>query len=290
VLARVAVGIGRDHLSVLAAGVAFFAMLALFPAIAALIAIYGLVSDPIDVSTHLSSIEPLLPRDAYGIIEGQVQAVVGAPDQRLGLASVLGLLVSLWSTRAAVGALMEGLNVVYEERERRSLVRILATSIGLTVLLVLLSVAAIAAIVAVPGYVQRGELGALGTWIAGVAPWPILGLAVVLAIGVIYRYGPARAAARKRWVSLGAVVAAALWVIASLLFSFYVANFADYNRTYGSLGAIMILLLWFYVGALAVLLGAELNAQMELHTGRDTTTGAEKPIGERGAYVADHVA
>jgi membrane protein len=289
VLRRLAGDVGRHHLSVLAAGVAFFAMLALFPAIAALIGIYGLVANPADVSTHLSQIEPLLPEDAYGIIAGQVEAVTSAGSGSLGLAFALGLLFSLWSVRAAVAALMEGLNIVYREEEDRSLLRATAISLGLAVLIVLLAVAAIATIVAVPAVLRMIDLGPFAAWAAGVAPWLVLGFVVVLAIGIVYRYGPARAPARKRWVSLGAVVAALLWLVASVLFSFYVANFADYNKTYGSLGAIVILLMWFYAGGFAVLLGAALNAEMELHTARDTTTGPEKPMGEREAYVADHV-
>jgi membrane protein len=201
----------------------------------------------------------------------------------------LALLFSLWSTRAAVAALMDGLNVVYAERERRGILRLAVTSLALTALLILLAIAAMAAIVAVPAYLQFVPLGPFAALVARFAPWPILALAVVFAIGVLYRYGPSRAPARKRWVSVGAVVATVLWVVASLIFSFYVANFADYNKTYGSLGAIIILLLWFYVSAFAVLLGAELDAEMELHTARDTTTGPERPMGKRGAYVADHV-
>jgi membrane protein len=289
VLWRVAADIGRHHLSVLSAGVAFFAMLGLFPAIAALIGVYGLVADPRDVSDHLDQIEPLLPADAYGIIAGQVEAVTSAGSGSLGLAFAVGILFSVWSMRAAVAALMDGLNVVYVEEEDRSLLRFTAVSIGLTVLVFMLAVAAIATIVAVPAVLRLVDLGPLAGWTAAIAPWLVLGLAVVLAIGIVYRYGAARATARKRWVSLGAVVAALLWLVASLLFSFYVAHFADYNKTYGSLGAIMILLMWFYAGAFAVLLGAALNAEMELHTARDTTTGPEKPMGERGAYVADHV-
>ncbi len=289
VLRRVAGDIGRRHISVLSAGVAFFAMLGLFPAIAALIGIYGLVADPRDVSDHLDQIEPLLPADAYGIIAGQVEAVTSAGSGKLGVAFAVGILLSLWSTRAAVAAMMEGLNVVYREEEDRSYLRFTAVSLGLTVLIILLAITAIATIVAVPAALQMIDLGPLAGWTAVVVPWLVLGFAVVLAIGIIYRYGPARAAARKRWVSLGAVVAALLWLVASLLFSFYVANFADYNKTYGSLGAIMILLMWFYAGGFAVLLGAALNAEMELHTARDTTTGPEKPMGERDAYVADHV-
>ena len=290
VLRRVAGDVGRHHLSVLSAGVAFFAMLALFPSIAALIGIYGLVANPADVSAHLGQIEPLLPEDAYGIIAGQVETVASAASTSLGLASALGILFALWSTRAAVAAMMDGLNVVYAEEEDRSFVRFTAVSLGLTVLIILLAIAAIATIVAVPAVLQMIDLGPLAAWVARIAPWLVLGFVVVLAIGIIYRYGPARAPARKRWVSLGAVVAALLWLAASLLFSFYVANFADYNKTYGSLGAMVCLLLWFFISAFVVLLGAELNAELELQTTRDTTVGPPKPIGERGAYVADHVA
>lgn len=289
VLQRVWVRIWRDHLSIIAAGVAFFGILAIFPAIAALIGVYGLIADPGHVASNLLALRPVLPPDVYGLIEGQVAALITARPQ-LGTASLVALLFALWSARAGVGALVEGLNIVYREFDDRNFFVQYAISLMLTFLLVIFGVAALSVIVAVPAMLHFSDIGPVGTRLAQLTPLLILGFALVFVIGALYRYGPARREARKRWVSYGAVMATAAWVLASLLLSLYVSRFANFNETYGSLGAIVGLLLWLYVGAFAVLLGAELNAEMELQTARDTTTGPEKPMGQRGAFVADHVA
>ena len=290
ILGRVWLGVGRDHLSIIAAGVAFFGTLAIFPAIAAVIALYGLVADPAQVSESLRAARPLLPADVFAMIEGQVAALVDARTSKLGLASLVSLALALWSARAGVTALMEGLNVVYRETDTRSLVVQYLLSLALTLLLVVIAIVALLAVVAVPALLNFSDIGALGALLAQVTPLLILGVAVVFVIGVLYRYGPHRALARKRWVTIGAVLATAGWVIVSLALSLYVSRFADFNRTYGALGAIVGLLFWLYASAFVVLLGAEVNAEAELETERDTTTGPPRPLGERGAYVADHVA
>lgn len=289
VLHRVWIRIYRDHLSIIAAGVAFFGILAIFPSIAALIGLYGLIANPADVASNLLAVRPLLPHDVYGLIEGQVAALIAARP-KLGLASFLALIFALWSARAGVAALVEGLNIVYREYDDRSFLVQYLLSLLLTFLLLVFGVAAISVIVAVPTILHFSDIGPVGTRLAQLTPLLILGVALVFVIGALYRYGPRRSEARKRWVSYGAVMATAAWVLASLLLSIYISRFANFNETYGSLGAIVGLLLWLYVGAFAVLLGAELNAEMELQTARDTTTGPEKPMGQRGAFVADHVA
>lgn len=287
---RVVADVGGDHLSVIAAGIAFFAMLALFPSMAALISLYGFFANTADVAAHLSYLQPFLPPAAYDIVALQMEALVTSSSSSLQIASIIALGIAFWSTRAAVAAMIDGLNFVYGERETRGFLRLVLLSLALTLLMLVIASLAILAIVAVPTVLRFVDLGPLGGWIAAVIPWPILTGAVVAGLSLIYRYGPDRATARKRWVTPGAVTATVLWMVASLAFSVYVASFADYNKTYGSLGAIVILLLWFYLGAFAILLGAEVNAEMELHTRRDTTTGPERPIGSRGAYVADNVA
>ena len=274
----------------MAAGVAFFGVLAIFPALASLVALYGLIADPGDVAQNLGVVRPLLPPDAYGLLEAQVRSLVEVPQQRLGFASLFALLIALWSARAGVSGLMEGLNIVYREVDARSLIVQYAISLALTALLLLVAIVALLVMVALPAALQIVDFGPLGAWLTALGPLLVLAVAVVFVIGALYRYGPHRATARKRWVSWGAVLATAVWLAASLLFSLYVANFANFNKTYGSLGAIVGLLFWFYVSAFVVLLGAELNAEMELQTERDTTTGPPAPMGERGAYVADHIA
>ena len=290
VLGRVYSNIATHHLSIVAAGVAFFGVLAIFPALASLVALYGLIADPADVAQNLGAVRTLLPPDAYGLLETQVRSLVEVPQQRLGLASALAILLAVWSARAGVSGLMDGLNIVYREVDTRNLVVQFAMSLALTALLLVVAIVALLATVALPAALQVLDFGPLGAWLSALGPIAVLGVAVVFVIGALYRYGPHRATARKRWVSWGAVVATVAWVIASLLLSFYVSNFANFNKTYGSLGAIVALLFWLYVSAFVVLLGAELNAEMELQTARDTTTGPPEPMGERGAYVADHVA
>ena len=290
VLGRVYANIGRHHLSVVAAGVAFFGVLAIFPALAALVGLYGLIANPADVMAHLDDIQPLLPPDAYGLIESQLQALLDVPQQQLGVAFVVAILLALWSARAGVSTLVEGLNIVYREIDTRNIVLEFLASLALTALLLMVACAALLASVALPALLQFLDVGALGTRLAALGPLLILGFAVVFVIGALYRYGPHREMARKRWVTLGAVAATVAWVLASFLLSFYISNFANFNKTYGSLGAIAALMFWFYVSAFVVLLGAELNAEMELQTTRDTTTGPPRPMGDRGAYVADHVA
>lgn len=290
VLYRVWMGIGRDHLSVVSAGVAFFAMLAFFPAIAALIALYGLVSDPAQVTHSLEAVRPLLPPDVYAMIDDQVQQLISAESSSLGLASLISLVLTLWAARAGVTGLMEGLNVVYREVDERNIIVQYLISLTLTVMLMLVCIVALVSVVAVPAVLHFSDLGALGRLFAQVTPLLILGFAMVFVIGVLYRYGPHRAFARKRWVSVGALVATIGWVLASLALSFYLSRFGNFNQTYGSLGVIVGLMFWLYASAYVVLLGAELNAAMELQTSRDTTTGRPKPMGERGAFVADHVA
>lgn len=290
VLLRVWFRIEGDHLSIVSAGVAFFGALAIFPALATLIGLYGMVADPADVAANLQALRPVMPADAYNLIKGQVDALVTAGPQ-LGIASIVALLIALWSARLGVQALVEGLNIVYRETDTRGFFMQYLLSLVLTMLLLAIGIVAILTVVALPAALQVLEIDqAAGGRLARVAPVLVLGFAIVFVIGALYRYGPDRKAAQKRWVSYGAVLATALWVLASLLLSLYISYFADFNKTYGSLGAIAGLLFWLYVSAFVVLLGAALNAEMELQTAEDTTVGRPKPMGRRGAFVADHVA
>jgi len=285
ILGRVWTGLGRHHLSIVAAGVAFFGVLAIFPAIAALIAFYGLLSDPAEVSRSLLALKPLLPRDVYAMIDAQVGQLVAAGPGRLGLASLVSLALALWSARAGVTALMEALNVVYNATDTRGFVVQYLVSLVLTLLLIAVAIVALLAVVAVPALLHFSDLGRLGRALAQVTPLLILGATMVFVVGGLYRYGPHRPRARKRWLSVGAFVATGGWVLASLALSLYVSRFADFNRTYGSLGAIVGLLFWLYASAFVVLIGAEINAQLELET-----ESPAQPKGRRHARAADHAA
>lgn len=271
----------------IAAGVAFYAFLALFPALAAMVSLAGLVMEPADVERWIASATGLLPPEALQIIRDQVHEVVGAATGTLGVGLVVSLVLALWSATAGVKALMTALNITYSEREARGYLRYYFTAIVLTLGAIVFAPAALALVAALPVLLERLP-PALGV-LLGVARWVLLGTTLVLALAILYRYGPSRDRAQWRWVTWGSVVATVLWLVGSALFSLYVAKFGDYNKTYGALGAIVILLTWFYLTTLVILLGAQLNAEMEHQTRIDSTIGEPKPMGRRGAQMADTV-
>lgn len=290
ILFRVWVQVGKHRLTLVAAGIAFYAMLALFPAIAAIIGIYGMVANPGVVADQMQLLEALVPADAYALIRAQVADLVASQSTSISVTALGALAVALWVARLGVSALIQGLSIAYNEGEDRSLPRQILVAIVLTAILIALLLVALLAIVVVPVMLDILPLGPFNEWLASLARWPIAGIAMVVGLGIVYRYGPNRSSARVAWVTWGAVVATVLWLVASVAFSFYVANFASYNETYGSIGAVVGMLMWFWISAFVVLLGAELNAEMEHHTRPDTTVGGDQPQGERGAFVADHVA
>lgn len=289
ILLRVFDNLGYHNVYLVAAGIAFFCMLALFPAIGALIGLYGLISDPAAIMEQLQALQRFLPDAAYTLVSDQVTSLLSDERSTLSFASMIALGFALWSARLGVGALLDGVNITYSERNERGIVAYYAVSLLLTAMLVVVVLCAVLAIVILPAALQMMRLGSQAEWLASLLRWPVVLATIMFALGVLYRYGPQRTRANLPWVSWGSALATGLWLIGSLAFSWYVSSFADYNATYGSLGAIIGLMMWFYVSAYAILLGAELNAEMEHQTARDTTVGPEKPIGERGAYVADHV-
>ncbi len=287
---RTAGEVKKDRLSMVAAGVAFYAFLALFPAIAAIVSIYGMVANPADIQQAVQGMRGMLPTEVVDIVSRQMSSIASASGAALGLSAIISLLLAIWSTTKGTKALMEALNIAYEEEESRGFLRLNAVALLLTVGAIVGLILAAVLVVAFPALV--GALGLPDT-IATViswARWPVLALALMAGLALFYRYGPSRAAPRFRWVSWGAVAATVLWLIASGLFSFYVANFGSYNETYGSLAAIVILLMWFYISAFVILIGAEMNAEMEHQTERDTTTGEAVPMGARRAAMADTAA
>ncbi|MBL8658172.1 MAG: YihY/virulence factor BrkB family protein [Rhodospirillales bacterium] len=288
VLFRVKDEISGDNLSIVSAGVAFYGLLAVFPAIAATVLIYGLFADPGDVQRQLAPLQDVMPPDAFQILNNQLSAVAAKGAQPLGFGLLLTLGLSLWSATAGIKALFTAMNIAYEERESRNFFKLNAIAMAVTVLAIVFVIVTLTIIAAVPAAVDF--LGFQGWLRAGLllSRWVLLALFVLIALAILFRYGPSRAPARFRWVTPGAVVAAVLWIAGSVAFSFYVQNFASYNKTFGSLGAVVVLLMWFYLSAFIVCIGAELNAELEHQTARDSTTGRERPIGDRGAYVADH--
>jgi membrane protein len=286
ILLRTRREVSEDNVSLIAAGVAFYGLMAVFPGIAALVSLYGLVADP-HAAARLFSEMPGLPVEASTILSSQAQHVAATPRSALSLALIGGLVLTIYSASRAVGAIIAALNISYGERETRSFLQLTLLSFGLTAGGLAFGVLALAFIVGVPAVV---DALALPTWLAvllHLLTWPVLAVGAITALALLYRVGPARRPARWAWLRVGAVVATVLWLVGSAAFSFYVANFGKYNQTYGSVGAIVVLLMWFYLSAYVVILGAELNSEIEHQIREDTTVGEPRPMGERGARVAD---
>lgn len=287
---RVWIESGRDNLSVVSAGCAFFALFAIFPALTALISIYGLTADPATVEQQFSMLADLLPAQAYEVVLEQIRRIAETSGRSLGWSLVVSLGLAFWSATSGTQALFAALNIAYEEPERRTLFQFYLSAFTFTLVGILGGVIMLLAIVYVPiffattGYASEFEL------FVKIARWPFLALLVLCLLSLLYRYGPCRRAAKWHWVSMGSAFATLMWLIASAAFSYYVSNFAHFDRFYGSLGAVIILLFWLYISFYIVLLGAEINAELELQTAMDTTAGPPRPLGERGAFVADHVA
>lgn len=279
--------VDQDDLFLVAAGVAFYVFLALFPAIAAAVSVLGLVVQPQEVTQFVQSAGSVLPSTALDIIERQVQAVASGSGGALGLSLVVSVLLSFWSATAGMKGLMTALDIAYEEREKRGFLRYYATAIVLTLGAMVFVLAALALVAALPALLAQLSLPGWLRVVLGLLRWVILGSAFMLMLSVLYRFGPSRERPKWRWVSWGAGIATVLWLIGSGLFSLYASNFGDYNATYGALAAIVILLTWFYLTALVILIGAELNAEMEHQTARDSTVGQARPMGRRGARMAD---
>jgi membrane protein len=290
VLRRTAREIATDRISLVAAGCAFYATLALFPAISMLVSIYGLVFDPATVGPQLAVLRDLLPPSAYQLIADRVQVLVSKPPGTLTFSLALSIVIALWSASIGTKSILGALNLAYEERETRSFLRFQLTAMGMTLGGILAAVVGLAGLLLVPVAVSLLHISAYGALIARTASFLLLLVFVLLSLSLLYRFGPSRRSAGWHWVTPGSLFATVLWLLASALFSFYVQHLASYDSTYGPLGAVVGVMMWFYVSALVVMIGAELNAELELQTALDTTRGPERPIGERGAYVADHVA
>lgn len=282
---------GTDNIGLLAAGVAFYGFLSIVPLFGALVMTYGLVADPATVGEHMRAVIQLVPADAARLIYEQLLSVTTAAASKKGLGLALAILVSIYGATRASGAIMTALNVIYEQRERRSIVRMTLVSSAIVAGAVLTGIFGMLA-VTVLGYLQDlvgGILGSSTVLLIKLATWAIAAMLVVFVVGSIYRFGPDRKSARWRWLTTGSAIATLLWLFATVGFGIYAARFGDYNATYGSLGAVVVLLMWLYISAYAILLGAEINAETERQTTVDSTTGRPKPIGQRGAVMADTV-
>jgi membrane protein len=280
--------ITKDRLLAVAAGVVFFGLLATFPAVTAAVSLYGLFASYASINDHLSMLSGIIPAGGFDIVRDQIERIVSKGDAKLTFGFIFGLGLALWSANAGMKAIMDALNVIYEEDEKRSFIKLNAISLSLTFGGIAALLLALSAVVVLPLLFGWLGLSSFTETIISVLRWPALLLLVVIGLAVLYRYGPSRTKPRWEWISLGAVVAAVAWLGGSALLSWYLANFANYDATYGSLGAAIGSMMWMWLSSVVILLGAEINAEIEHQTAKDTTV-AKKPLGRRGAAMADTV-
>jgi membrane protein len=281
--------IGEDRLLAVAAGVVFYGLLALFPAVTALVSLYGLFTSASAINDHLSSLSGILPSSAVDIIHEQIVRLTSKGDTKLGLGFVVGLGVALWSANAGMKAIIDALNVVYEEKEKRGFIKLNLVSLAFTLAAIASLLLALGAVVALPVVLSQFGLSSVTDALFRFARWPLLLAMIVLGLALIYRFAPSRREPRWQWLTVGSIFAAAAWLISSALLSWYLANFAHYDATYGSLGAGIGLMMWMWVSSIVILFGAQLNSEIEHQTAKDSTVEADRPLGARGAVMADTV-
>ena len=289
ILLRTKREVTEDQLALVAAGVAFYFMLALFPALLAIVSVYGFIADPGTVAKQAGTLVRLMPAEASKLLVDQLQEISTADGAAAGIGAAIAIVISFWSAANGTKALLAGLNIAYDERERRGFIRVNLVAMTLTVGFIVMVIGSLVLITAIPHLVERLPLGTFGEAIAYLVTWLLLAALSLFGFAVIYRFGPSREHPRWQWVSVGSLVATALWMLASLVFSWYSSRFGSFNKTYGTLAGGVLLLLWLQITAYVTLLGAELNAEIEHQTARDSTTGAPKPLGARGAEMADTV-
>jgi membrane protein len=288
ILLRVYQDISSHRILAIAAGVTFYGLLAVFPAVAALVSIYGLFVDPTTIASQADQLGAVLPGGAIDVVRDQMTRVASQGKSALGVTFVFGLVIALWSANAGTKALFDALNVVYNEQEKRGFIKLNAISLLFTSGVIVFLLVATTAVVALPALLQPLGFGGKQAVVRMVVA-PFLFAILVLALAVLYRYGPSRDKPRWRWISWGSVSASVVWLAASMLFSWYAANFGTFNKTYGSLGAVVGFMTWIWLSAIVILVGGELNAEMEHQTAQDTTSGRPEPMGRRGATMADTV-
>ncbi|WP_371155821.1 YihY/virulence factor BrkB family protein [Jannaschia sp. 2305UL9-9] len=282
---RVVAETSDDRVLLVAAGVTFYLLLALAPTLAAFVSLYGLFFDTGSIQEHMAVLQGIVPDGGMTILQDQIDRLVSTDQGTLGFAFVLSLAVALWSATSGMKSLFEAMNVAYDENEKRGFVGLTLQAFAMTVVTMAGAIALITTDI-----VLSAVLGASGGVIATIVTAALGLLALVLFMAALYRYGPSREAPEWAWITPGAILAAICIVLVSVAFSFYVSNFGTYNETYGSLGAVVGFLTWLWLTLTVLILGAELNSEMEHQTARDTTTGQDEPMGQRGAVMADKVA
>jgi membrane protein len=289
IIVRVKSDLSRDNVSLVAGGLAMYALLSLFPALAATVSFYGLLFTPADVIKHMNALSGLVPPGVRDMFNSGLQDVARRQTGTLTVAAMLAVLVALASARSGMASLMQATNIAYQEREKRGFFERMTISVVFTLAAILSFIVMLLLAVAVPMVIKAFISSSWVESVVATLRWALLWAFAVLGLAVTYRFAPARELARWRWVTWGSVVAATLWVTGSLVFAFYLRTFGSYARMYGALGGVVVLLMWFYLSSFFVVLGAEINAEMERQTQQDTTEGAEVPMGQRGAQAADSV-
>lgn len=287
VLWRVVHQVSKDRVTLIAAGVTFYLLLGLFPAISALVALYGLVADTSTMTEHLRELSGMLPPGAFDLIAERISSLSASRNSTLGLTFFASLSIALWSTHSATLAIFDAMNVAYNETEKRGLIRLNLVGLAFTICAMASAVLIIGLVAIIPLVLSFIWLDLFEEQMALIVRWPILFLIVAIATTAIYRFGPSRQPAKLRWLTWGSVLVTVCWFSMSLGFSFYLKHFANYDATYGTLGALIGFLVWIWLSIVILIVGGELNAELEHQTAKDTTTGTPRPMGTRGAYVAD---
>ena len=289
ILYRVWNEVSDDRVGTVAAGTTFFLLLAIFPALAALVSLYGLVADPVTISEHVADVKGYVPSAVIDMLGDELKRLTDNRGTALGFGFVTGIAVALWSANNGIRALFDALNVAYDEKEKRGFFKLLLTSLSFTVGAIVFAVVLLNVVIGVPLIIPFLNLGPLGDLLVTVLPAIVLFTMAISGLAMLYRFGPSRVTAKWRWITPGSIFATVVWLIFSVLFSWYLSHWTDYSATYGSLGAIIGVMMWMYLSLWVVLVGAELNAEIEHQTAQDTTIGPDKPMGSRGAFMADDV-
>jgi membrane protein len=276
-----------DNMPIISGGVAFFGFLSVFPTLIAMISIYGLIASPATVSKQVDNLAKNLPRSATDLISTQLKAITTNSGGALTVGLIVSILAALWSASGGVSNLITAVNLAYDEVEARNFVKLKLTALALTLGGIVIALVTFGLVAVVPAVISALPLGVVGTILAQIATYLVLLAVFAGALAVLYRVAPDRDAPRFRWVSLGSVIVTVVWAIVSLAFTFYVNNFGSYNKTYGAIAGVIVLMLWLYLTCYLVLLGAEINSEAEHQTAVDTTEGEPKPMGTRDATMAD---
>lgn len=287
ILWRMWTNVRDERVLLISAGVTFYLILAIFPALAAFVSLYGFLSVPGKISEQLAYLQGIVPAGGLELMQVQLQALASQDQQTLSFGFLIAIIAALWTANNGIKTLFEAINIAYREKEKRSFVRLNLLALMFTLGAMLIATAMIIAVGVIPTILALFNLGSFSETILNWARWPVMLLLVACSISVLYRFGPSRRPAKWKWINWGGMLATVVWIIASASFSYYLQNFANYNATYGSLGAVIGFMLWIWISTIILIVGASLNAEMEHQTRKDSTIGEPKPMGERGAVVAD---